>query len=335
MPARSIPILTLDRMTAGQEADLFLLLVARDELPTRDGKRYLRVTFRDATGEIGFPIWNDAPLAEECRTAWRPGTFYKVRGIYRESHYGPQLDIQRIREVTPADEADGFDPSMCRARSRHDPQEMFAQLVAMAQQQIGHPPVRGLVLDLLEANRDALLKLPAAERNHHSYGGGWLEHTLATTRTVLFLADQYLAAYPDLQPPLDRDLLVAGAMVHDIGKVRELNATVTGAETTAAGHLLGHIVQGRDMVREAAVDRELDAEWLLRLEHLMLAHQGSAEHGSPVLPMTPEAMLVHFADDIDAKFHMLYVALRDDTADGPVTSKKNVLMRAVYRGTRG
>lgn len=332
MSPRANPILTLDQLVAGQEADLFLLLVARDELPTRDGKRYWRVVFRDATREVSFPIWHDSPLAEDCRDAWQPGTFYKVRGVYRETNYGPQLDIQRIREVTPSDADDGFDPAMCRARSRHDPLQMYQRLVEIAEQEIAASAPRELVVELLQTYRDTLLELPAAERNHHVYAGGWLEHTLATTLTAIYLADRYRDEYPDLSPPLDRDLVIAGALLHDIGKVQELAVNPTGAETTAAGHLIGHIVQGRDLVREAASGRELDPEWLLRLEHLMLSHQGSAEHGSPKLPMTAEALLVHFADDFDAKFHMLYVALRDDGGEGPVTSKKNVLMRSLYRG---
>jgi 3'-5' exoribonuclease len=118
MAARSIPIVTLAECRPGQEVDLFLLLVGKEELLTRDGKPYVRVTFRDREREIGFPLWADHPLADDCRLAWTPGTFYKLRAIYRETNYGPQLDIQRIREVRPGDEADGFDPQMCRPRGR-------------------------------------------------------------------------------------------------------------------------------------------------------------------------------------------------------------------------
>jgi 3'-5' exoribonuclease len=332
MAARSIPIVTLAECRPGQEVDLFLLLVGKEELLTRDGKPYVRVTFRDREREIGFPLWADHPLADDCRLAWTPGTFYKLRAIYRETNYGPQLDIQRIREVRPGDEADGFDPQMCRPRGRCDPQQLFDQLLEIAQQEIGNERLRGVVMSLLAANRDKLCCLPAAERNHHAYAGGWLEHTLSTTLNALFLADRYIAQYPDLQPPLDRDLIAAGALIHDIGKVRELDTTVSGAQLSPAGHLVGHLVQGRDMLREMAADSEMEPETLLRLEHVLLSHHGSAEHGAAKLPMTPEALLIHYADDVDAKFHMLYVALRDDLSPGIVTSKKNVLMRPFYRG---
>ncbi len=110
-----------------------------------------------------------------------------------------------------------------------------------------------------------------------------------------------------------------------------------GAGHTAEGSLIGHILIGRDMVREAGSamvgEPKLSPETLLRLEHLIIAHQRLPEWGSPKPPMTPEALLVHFADDIDAKYHMMVTVLREDTNAGPVTSRKNVLMQEVYRGT--
>lgn len=334
MSARSIAVVALADMKPGQEADVFVLLTSKEELATRDGKPYQRVSFRDARREISFPIWNEHPLAHDCRLAWKPGSFYKVRGIYRETQYGPQLEIQRIREATAEDAADGFDPAMCLLRSRFEPGQLLEQLLETARSQIQDSALRELVLDLFAAHREKLFRLPAADRNHHTYAGGWLEHTLSTVTTAIFLADRYLAEYPDLIPPISRDLVVAGALLHDIGKVREFDLGPIGVESTAAGHLVGHLIQGRDLVREAAVDRPIDAELLLRLEHLLLAHHGTAEYGSPQPPMTPEALLVHYADDLDAKFHMLYTALRDDASPGCVTSKKNVLGRHFYRGAR-
>jgi 3'-5' exoribonuclease len=127
-------------------------------------------------------------------------------------------------------------------------------------------------------------------------------------------------------------LVVAGAMLHDIGKLRELEWHDDGAAYTAAGSLVGHILQGRDILREAAAGRELEADLLLRLEHIIVSHQRLPEWGSPKPPMTPEAMLVHYADDLDAKYNMLVSILQDDTTPGPLTSKKNVLVQAFYRG---
>ena len=121
----------------------------------------------------------------------------------------------------------------------------------------------------------------------------------------------------------------------DIGKLRELSAEPTGAEYTPEGELIGHMPLGRDIVRRAAAEIDLDADTLLRLEHLILSHQRLPEWGSPKPPMTPEALLVHYADDVDAKYHMIYRILRDDTNPGPLTSSKNLLRQKFYRGEDG
>lgn len=323
---------TLGELSPGQEADFFALLSAKEELTTRDKKPYFKVTFRDARREVSFPIWADAPLAEDCKQNWAAGNCYKLRALYRETSYGPQLEIKRIRPVTEADAAEGFDPLAFLPQSRHSPVAMFDELRGIAAEHIAAPELRQLTLDLLDGNRAALLALPAATRNHHAFVGGWLEHVLGVTHNALWLAERYRAMYPDLQPPLDKDLVVAGAILHDIGKLQEIAWNATGAEYTASGNLIGHMLQGRDIVREAAAGRQLPGDTLLRLEHVIISHQRLPEWGAPKQPMTPEALLVHYADDIDAKFQMMYAALRDDTSPGPMTSNRNTLYQKVYRG---
>jgi 3'-5' exoribonuclease len=319
-------------MTHGQEADLFVLMTVKEELTTRDGKPYFRVGFRDHAREVSFPIWNDSPWGVDCREAWQPGAFYKVRAVYRDTNYGPQLDLRKIREVCTADHADGFSPAMCLAQTRFDAKLMFAELVATAKERIADAPLRDLVLHLLEQNSKPLLTLPAATHNHHAFVGGWLEHVLSVTRTCVYLADKYDDYYPDMRPRLNKGLVVAGAILHDIGKLREIEERPQGAEYTASGNLIGHILQGRDIVREAAAGRAIDAELLLRLEHIIVSHQRLPEWGSPKPPMTPEALIVHYADDLDAKYQMMATILREDTNPGPTTSKKNVLYQKIYRG---
>jgi 3'-5' exoribonuclease len=121
-------------------------------------------------------------------------------------------------------------------------------------------------------------------------------------------------------------------VLHDIGKIREYDLRPQGAEYSPEGNLIGHILQGRDMVRESAFAADVDPELLLRLEHVIVAHQRLPEWGSPKPPMTPEALIVHFADDMDAKYQMMYAVLRDDLNEGPMTSNKNALGQRVYRG---
>jgi 3'-5' exoribonuclease len=332
MKQKTLPAVTpLSEMTPGQEADLFALLAGKEELTTRDGKPYFKVTFRDHAREVAFPIWQDSPWGVDCRETWQVGEFYKLRAVYRETGFGPQLDIRKIRAVVDADSQDGFSAAMCLPQSRYPTESMFDELLLIARS-IVEPELRELVCEILTLNRETLLTLPAATHNHHAYVGGYLEHVLSVTRTCLYLAEKYCDQYADLQPPLNRDLVIAGGVLHDIGKLREIEQRATGAEYTASGSLIGHIVQGRDIVREAAARRDLPGDLLLRLEHIILSHQRLPEWGSPKPPMTPEALLVHYADDIDAKLNMMAAALRDHRGPGPMTSKKNTLYQQVYKG---
>jgi len=193
-----------------------------------------------------------------------------------------------------------------------------------------------LVVSILTGHREELLPMTATRQNHHAYAGGLLEHTLSVTRSCVYLAEKYADYYPDMTPPLDRGMVVAGAILHDIGKLRELNQGPEGASYTAEGSMIGHLLMGRDMVREAAAalpaESSVDPETLLRLEHLIIAHQRLPEWGSPKPPMTPEALIVHYADDLDAKFHMMIAILDQDTNPGPMTSRKNILAQQVFRG---
>jgi len=322
----------LSELANGQEADFYALLSGKEELTTRDGKPYFRVTFRDAGREVNFPIWNDAPLAAACRDEWSVGEFYKMRAAYRETNYGPQLEIRRIRSVNDEDRADGFDSSMCLPKAQRDSEEMFAELRKLVLKNVQDKSVAKLVAAILDDNRETLLKLPAATHNHHAYAGGFLEHVLSVTHTCLYLAEKYADVCPAMKPPLDKDLVIAGGVLHDIGKVRELELTPLGAEYSPAGALIGHMLQGRDILREMAVVHPIDGEKLLRLEHIIVSHQRLAEWGAPKPPMTPEALLVHYADDCDAKLQMMMAAIASEQRNGPLTSNRNPLKQQLYRG---
>ncbi len=324
--------LSLSELVDGQEADFFAQMTLKEELTTRDGKPYVRVGFRDALREVSFPIWNDSPWIKPCQD-WSPGEFYKLRATYRETSYGPQLDLSKVRAVGKKDQAEGFDPRDFQPSTRFDPAKMFDQLRRLAESGIEEKALKALVVGILDDNRERLLSLPAATRNHHAFLGGWLEHVLCVTQTCVYLADKYAEHYPQMTPPLDKGLVVAGGVLHDIGKLRELRELPAGAEYTPEGNLVGHILQGRDIVREAAAGQKIAPETLLRLEHIIISHQRLPEWGSPKPPMTPEALLVHYADDMDAKYQMMVAILGDHTGESPMTTAKNPLRQKIYRGS--
>lgn len=320
-------------LTPGQSADCFVLLVSKSRGSTRDGKPYYRAVFRDPGRTATAMIWSDGALFADCEQAWEPGKFYKVRCRYTENQYGPQVDIDRIREATDDDAAEGFDPSEYFVCSRFDPDAMFSQLLELVESQVDDPAVRQLVVELLTENSAAVRAHPAASRNHHAFRAGFLEHVLSVTRTAAYLADKYRDYYPDMQPPLSKSLVVAGAVLHDIGKLHELIDQPQGATYSPAGRLIGHLLLGRDMVRAKAAEIDnFDPETLLRLEHIIIAHHNVPEFGSPIPPHTPEALLVYHADEIDAKMNMMVLALADPAGDAEFTSRDNPLRRSIFRG---
>ncbi len=324
----------LHQMTPDQHGDTFALLSDRHEARTKDDRPYFRVTFRDAKRSAVAMLWHDHGLFADCQDNWKVGTFYKLRCRYTENSYGSQLDIDRLRPVDESDRETGFREDNFYATSRYDRGVMFQQLLDLVHEHITEEPLQQLVVGLLTEHAEQIQQHSAAMRNHHAFAGGYLEHTLSVTKNALFFADRYADYYTDMRPILSKSLVVAGAVLHDIGKLEELEFKPEGWVYTARGRLVGHILIGRDMVREKAREiTDLDPETLLRLEHMIISHQNLPEWGSPIAPHTPEAMLVHFADDLDAKFHELAVQLEARWPDGTeFTDRKNPLRRSIFIG---
>ncbi len=216
-----------------------------------------------------------------------------------------------------------FDPELLLQTTSYDRQELWRELRQLAEDHI-QPPVGELVLRLLDRYQDLLLVCPAARLYHHPYLGGLLEHTWFVARHTL----ASLSVYPDLNPAL----ALAGAILHDLGKVKEITSP-TAPELTVAGQLLGHIALGWEMVREEARAMEFpDPDLLIQLEHIILAHHGALEFGSPMVPKTREALLVNMLDDLDAKLKMISQHLESDTGSNDFTSYHRVLQRGFYKG---
>ncbi|HXG09918.1 MAG TPA: HD domain-containing protein [Gemmataceae bacterium] len=335
--AREKPaVVRLSELTPGQAGDFFALLIERTKGMTRDGKPYYTCRFRDAVRTVASMVWADSPWYDECEQQWQEGQFYKVRGRYTEhERYGAQIEIQKIRPVKEEDEAEGFNPADFVEHSRYNPDQMFAELRGLAETHIADGPLRELVLKVLDRHAEPLKKLPATQGKFYPFMGGLLEHTLAVTRICVQLAERYAAHYPGLQPPLNRDLVTAGAILHDIGRVAEFGDDAVAVQPTVPGRLFGHLFLGRDLVRDAAreigtVNREL----LELLEHIIISHLNLPEWGSPRLPLIPEALIIHHADDLDAKLEMYVRCLSRDLEDGPFTARDPVLGRQLYKGRK-
>jgi 3'-5' exoribonuclease len=322
----------LSELTNGQYADFFVMLSERSKGATREGKPYYTVRFRDARRTVSFMVWADGGWFDKCEKDWQEGQFYKVRGRYGEhDRYGPQIDIENIRPVNESDE--GFDPADFAVSARRNADEMFAELLQLAEAHIADEPLRRLVATILQRHAEPLKRLPATQRNFYTFPGGLLEHTLSVTHSCLHLAEKYVAAYPELKPPLNRDLVTAGAMLHDIGRVVELSGDPLNIQATVPGRLLGHLFLGRDLVRDTAGELgDVNPELVQMLEHIIIAHLNHPEWGSPRLPLIPECLIIHHADDLDAKMEMYVRCLSRDAGAGPFTERDPVLGRQLYKG---
>lgn len=318
------------------EGIFFAILTERRAGKTREGKLYYSCRIRDRHRQASFMVWENSPYFETCRDSWSEGKFFKIKGtLYHHEKYGLQLDVGLIRPVEDRDREDGFSEADFQQVLPIAPEQLFEELVQLAELEINLEPLCRLVLTLLNQHKSKLLQLPATPRHYYIHAGGWLEHTLAVTKNVLLLADRYIRQYPLLKPPLNRNLLVAGAILHEIGRAVELEPPAKMLEPfdySIPGRLLGHLILGRDLVREAAkAQGDLSGELITLLEHMLLSHLALPEWGSPRLPLIPEVLILHHADDLDAKMEMFTRCLIQDTSQGPFTERDPILGRNLLK----
>jgi 3'-5' exoribonuclease len=334
MPTDGPVIIKLSDLVDGQEAVCFAALVRKTRGLTKANQPFLKCLFRDKRVELESALWHDSRFFHEAG-AWIEGEPYRleVRGQYHV-RYGMQIEILGIRAATHDDARDGFDFFDLVPNSKIPPEELLKKLRVLIDRSIDHPALKTLVTNLIDANAALFTRMPAAQNFHHSYTSGLLEHVWSMTRIAGFLAEHYAKYYAELNPPLNRGVIVAATVLHDIGKLRELEYHPVEAKYTKEGCLIGHILMGRDMVREAASRIEgFPPELLLLLEHAILAHHGKREFGSPVVPQTLEALIVSYIDELDAKVNIVACKLLDSQTDDPFTERVFALEnRRIYKG---
>jgi 3'-5' exoribonuclease len=301
------------------------LVQSKEIRQKKTGEPYLSLMLGDRTGDIDAKMWDN--VAEVMDTFDRDD-FVKVKGLLQIYNNRPQLTIHKMRRMDEAevDFADFF-PASAR-----DPQDMLAELRQVVAS-VCNPHLRALldsfVLDEDIAQRFA--KAPAAKFIHHAFFGGLIEHVLSLCQLCRLAAQHY--------KNIDLDLLLTGAILHDIGKIEELSYNRSFGYTSD-GQLIGHIVIAIRMIEERIARLPGFPPQLRALvEHLVLSHHGSLEFGSPKLPMFPEALMLHYLDDLDAKMEcMRAVVEQDRQVEGHFTNyisqlERVVLKKAKYLGT--
>ncbi|RMD98094.1 MAG: HD domain-containing protein [Calditrichaeota bacterium] len=278
----------------GDEVTGFYVLRRADLKSRRDNQgHYLAIDLSDATGHISANVWENADkLAQELTL----GEVVKIQGVVQSYQGQKRVSIKKIRKARPDD---SIDMSLLVPAVEGEVSKLWREYTELASSLV-NPFLKSLLRKFTEdeAFRTSFCEAPGGKMWHHGYLGGLLEHTIGVTKICEKLSSLY--------PEIDKDLLIAAALLHDIGKIKSYQHGPT-FEYTDEGRLLGHIVIGNQMVVDKI--REIPAfpaELSKRLQHLILSHQGKLEQASPVVPMTAEAFLLYYADEIDSKLNAFY-----------------------------
>ena len=283
--------------------DAYFLLLSKQTRTTRTNKPYLTLMLCDKTGQVEARVWEpgDARIARDVER----GDIVKARGCVQRFDDRLQMKVDQLRRAATGE----VDKTDLMPATTFDVEALWAELLGFVES-FTEPNLKLLLTTLLADAKIAqdYREAPAARQLHHAWLGGLLEHVVSLLR----LAERVVPSYPMLH----RDLLLTGVVLHDIGKLREL-AWDIGFEYTVEGELLGHIHIGA-----ALVERTIDSlpGFPPRLKtlvvHMILSHHGKLEFGSPKLPMIPEALVLNFVDDLDAKMQAVSRAFEKSAAEG-------------------
>ena len=311
----------------GQQISQCFLVKQKAQRSTRSGDPYLEILLADRTGTIPARAWADA--AQRYANQFDEGEFVFVEGRSETYRGNLQVIVSSIRRLsnheTEAGKMPEFDPALLVPASDQDVDEMWSKLLELVKG-IEPAPLRDLTSALLKQHESAFKEYPAAISKHHAYIGGLLEHTLEVARGAI--------AYAQQQPALGLhvDLVAAGSILHDIGKLIELENPIA-ARYGFDGQLVGHLLLGRDMIREEAANHEWPDLRLPRLlEHIMIAHHGELEYAAAMVPKTIEAITVYYFDNLSAKLNMIRSHIDGDSEEGDFTDWERNHERRFFKG---
>jgi len=307
-------------LRSGQAVDGYYACGDAETATDRNGRAFLRLRLRDATGEVRAIHFD--PSDEALGVA--PGDIVVVAGTYNvHPQYGPQVQVRQMR---PA-EAHEYDLSELIPVSFIDVGELTERLHALVDS-VCDSNLRALLDRIFDGSKEpgaTFATAPAAIRNHHAYRHGLLEHSVVVAECATDIAARIASA--------DRDLIVAGALLHDIGKTQTYGGQPLSPSMTDVGRLHGEIVIGQTIVARL-IDEFPDFrdELAMRLLHIVIAHHGMREKGSPVVPMTREALIVHYCDDLTARLAAIDEAARSMQPDDAWSGRISMLDTAAYLG---
>ncbi len=287
--------------------DGFLMIKSADKKTTAKGMPYLDLMLCDKTGEISAKLWD---YKEEMQGVFSAGDIVKIRGTVSPYNGVDQLRIEKIRKAVPSD---NVDPAEFVPSAEISGEKMFDELMKIAES-FTDCELRSVVTKIYNDYKEKLVFWPAAFRLHHAIRGGLLYHTLSIVR----LAESVCKIYPSV----NHDLLVSGAMLHDIAKTDEfiVNDCGTASGYSLEGNLVGHLAKGAMIIGKAADELGVSDETKFLLQHMVLSHHGEPEFGAAVRPMFLEAELLSELDLMDARIYELTEAI-GNVPTGEYTNK--------------
>ena len=302
----------------GEKVSSSFLVAEKNMAFSQKGSPYLTVKLKDKTGELDGKVWDNAV---EFDRQFKKGDIIAIEG--RAANYKNAIQISIIgikkcnwEEVEPTDYLPG---------AKGDVKAMYGELLDHIDR-VQNKPLQELLYAFFKEEKTAELfkRAPAAKGFHHIYLGGLLEHTLSVVRLLTKIADHY--------QNLDRDMLLAGGLLHDIGKIYEFSYDQL-IEYSDEGRLIGHIVMGVEMInKKIATLPDFPVQLVLELRHVILSHHGEFEYGSPKRPKTMEALAVHYMDDLDAKLNAFQAFTADsNNADSDWTTYNRFFERYLYK----
>lgn len=301
----------------GESVDHYLLIKQSTKQFTTTGNPFMTLILQDKSGDIEAKLWD---TNEEHETLYYTEAIVRIGGEIQHYRGKNQLRIKTIRPIKEDEPISINDLVPSAEKSKEVLLEELMQFFF----EMENPQIQRITRHLLKKHQQAIMTYPAATKNHHDYVSGLIDHVVSMLKLGKSLCELY--------PSLNKDLLYAGIILHDVGKVTELSGPIA-TTYTIEGNLLGHITIMVNEIAKAAEELNIEGEEVMLLQHMVLSHHGKEEWGSPKKPMLREAEMLHYIDNIDAKMNMLNRAL-NKTNPGEFTERLFPLdNRSFYKPT--
>jgi 3'-5' exoribonuclease len=304
----------------GKNIQGFFLCKDKQIRQTRAGDLYIDIVLFDKSGFVSAKVWD---LVDQYKNKFETGDPVAVKGKVIEFNNGIQLSVTKINLATKSKyDKYGFDTSLLIPTISENIHDLYQELINLVNV-IKNPKLKKLLLSIFENNKERVCILPASVDYHHALRGGYLKHTVSVGKSAVSISQ--------IHTNLDSDILIAGALLHDIGTLRVIDESIN-SQYTLEGNLFGHVVLGRDLfLEEVSRIKNFPEDIKLMLEHIILSHQGALSKGSPRTPKFPEALVIHYLDELDGKLDIMNTAISLDNEKSDWTDSRNIFHTQLWK----